>query len=304
MKKQELEKFEIAGKVAAELRQKLLRQVKPGVRLGVLADAAEKVITDLGPQFRPAFPLNISINEVAAHDTARIDDQRIIPKRAMVKIDLGVSYDGYLSDCARTVVLGMHSPMVKAAEEALDKAIETARPGIKIKELGKVIEATIQEYGFEPVRNLSGHSIQRYSLHAGLSIPNSSKHLSLREGNKKLEEGMVIAIEPFVTESKTDPYVKDGGKPQIFRIPDGRMPRTALGKKWYRTFRTIPFSARMAARFLANKKSAFKKVLSTVRAEEFQEYPPLVDVNGALVSQAEDTIYIGKQGARVLTRLS
>ena len=305
MKKQEFEKFEIAGQVAAELRQKLARQVKPGVRWGVLADAAEKVISDLGHKFRPAFPLNISMNEVAAHDTARIGDSRIFPKKALVKIDLGVSYDGFLSDCAKTVMIGMNrTSMVKAAEEALDRAIEIIRPKIKIKEIGKVIESTIQECGFEPIRNLSGHLIQRYNLHAGLSIPNTVKHLSIRESNRKLEEGMVIAIEPFVTESKTDTFVVDGGKPQIFRIPEGKTPKTSLGKKWYQIFKTIPFSARMAARVLPSKKNAYKKIINTIRTENFQEYPPLVEMNGSLVTQAEDTILVGKMGAKILTRVS
>ncbi len=302
MKKNELEKYEISGQLAAELREKLSRQVKPGVKLGVLADAAENVISELGPKFRPAFPLNISINEVAAHDTARIDDPRSIPPKALVKIDLGVSYDGYLSDCARTIMLGMNrQSLVKSSLEALDKAIEVIKPGLRVKEIGNVIESTIQEYGFEPIRNLSGHLIERYSLHAGLSIPNTPRHLSFRE-NKKLEEGMIIAIEPFATESKEDTYVIDGGKPQIFRVPNGRIPHTSLGKKWLQIFGTVPFSARMAARLLTNKKNAYKRILNTVRREKFQEYPPLVDMHGGLISQAEDTVYVGKFGAKVLTR--
>ncbi len=302
MKRQELEKFEISGQIAAELRKKLVKRVKSGVRFGVLADAAEKVILDVGPKFRPAFPLNISVNEVAAHDTARINDSRVIPKKALVKIDLGVSYEGYLSDCARTVMIGLNrSSMIKAAEDALTRAIDLAKPGIKIKEIGALIESVIQDHGYEPIRNLSGHLIRRYSLHAGMSIPNTARHLSFREGNKKLEEGMIIAIEPFVTESKTDTYVVDGGKPQIFRIPDGRTPQTSLGKKWFQAFRTIPFSARMAARMLSSKKNAYKKIINTVRTDKLQDYPPLVEVNGSLVAQAEDTIYIGKLGAKILT---
>ena len=144
--------------------------VKPNVKILDIAEAIEKKIFEVGA--KPAFPVNIGINEVAAHYTPSIDDQTILKEGDMVKIDIGLHVDGYISDNAFTVLVGKSShPMIEIAKKAVEEARKVLRENVRIKEVSEVIESVVSSSGFNIVRNLTGHFLDRYVVH-GVSIPN------------------------------------------------------------------------------------------------------------------------------------
>ncbi|MEM0147582.1 MAG: M24 family metallopeptidase, partial [Candidatus Micrarchaeaceae archaeon] len=163
--------------------------VKNGARIMDVAKSIEEFIKEKGYGF--AFPVNISLDTEAAHDTPEIDDARIFNGN-IVKIDLGAEKEGMLGDCALTIDLsGSNGNLLDASQDALKNAIASIKAGVKAREVGKVIEETIKKAGFSPIYNLGGHQIKKNELHAGLFLPNYDN------GDETvLEEGMVIAIEP------------------------------------------------------------------------------------------------------------
>ena len=123
-----------------------------------------------------------------------------------MKIDIGVHIDGYIVDTATTVCFNSeYEEMVQTSRIALETAIRTIRPGISTSDLGSKIQGVIESRGFKPISNLTGHQIGRYMIHAGKSLPNVS-HISFR----KIHEGEVYAIEPFVTTPNAKGRVVEG----------------------------------------------------------------------------------------------
>ncbi|MEM3572000.1 MAG: M24 family metallopeptidase, partial [Candidatus Bathyarchaeia archaeon] len=160
-----------AGKIASKVRDMSKSIVYEGISILELCEKIEKTITDLGGKL--AFPCNIGINEITAHYTSPINDPLKLPKNSIVKIDIGVHVDGYIADTAITVCFNQELYSLKiAVEESLDRAIKNLRPGIRNSDIGAIIQKTINDYGYKPIQNLTGHLIERYSLHAGKSIPN------------------------------------------------------------------------------------------------------------------------------------
>jgi methionyl aminopeptidase len=293
-----IRKYIKAGKIAKEVREYSDKIVKPGEKALNVCLELEKKIIEMGG--KPAFPCNISINEVAAHFTPFHNDNTIIPPESVVKIDLGVHIDGYIADTAKTIDLSdKHVLLLEASKEALEKAIETLKPGIKAFEIGLTIEHTIKNYGFKPVRNLTGHSIDQYRIHAGLSIPNYGDRFAVF----KITEGMTIAIEPFATNGKG--LTREGKITNIFSIAKTN-PRK-LDKESrevfeyiYREYKTLPFTPRWLVPVFGEKTVEHAmKVL--VKTKTLYVYPILVEVSRGLVSQFEHTILLTKDGKIVTT---
>ncbi len=283
-----IEKHEKAGEVLKKVREEVASMVKPGVKLIEVAEFVENRIRELGAE--PAFPCNISINSDAAHCTPKRSDERVFNEGDLVKIDIGAHVDGYIADTAFTVDLGDNEDLVKAAEEALKSAIEIIEPGVSTAEIGKTIEETIREFGFKPVINLTGHGFLPYVAHAPPTIYNYGI-----EKGVKLIEGMVIAIEPFVTNGVGK--VSERSEVEIYSLLNlkpvrGRIERQIL--KEIEKYRTLPF----AKRWLSKAPDVILAKL--VREKVLRSYPVLTEVSGGLVSQAEHTVVIEEGGARVI----
>ena len=182
-----------AGKIAAEVRTEAVRKVKEGIPLLEIAQYAEDRTEDLGA--KTAFPCNISINEIASHYTPE-DNVPCFTKGDVAKIDIGVHIEGYIADTATTIEVGTknHGKLIGACDDALEKAIASIKDHTDTGTIGKIIEETIKKHGFNPVRDLTGHSLERYNLHAGITIPNYKSFFS-----HKIKKDMVFAIEPFAT---------------------------------------------------------------------------------------------------------
>lgn len=289
MEKEILEKYIKAGKIAASARDFARDLVKEGTRALDVAETTEAFIKKQGGGM--AFPLNISVNDIAAHYTPITNDTLVFKAGDVVKIDIGVEVDGYIADTAFTVVVGP-SPekqkMVAAIEKALDIALKIIKPGINIGKIGAAIEKEITAAGFKSIRNLSGHLLERFDVHAGLTIPNIKV-----ETDEVLEEGMVVAIEPFLTDGAG--MVKDSDKGMIYLFLEERPVRMLEARKILKIaaddFKGLPF----ASRWVAGKFSPVileAALRQCVAAGALHKYNVLREAASGTVAQAEHTVIV------------
>jgi methionyl aminopeptidase len=291
-----LEKYVLAGRIAGEARDYGLGLVKENASLLEVANTIEALIVSKGA--RPAFPVNIAVNEVAAHFTPRHDEPGLVFKKGdVIKLDVGVSVDGYIGDTAKTVEIGtgQWTAMKDAVEEALRVAIEMVRPGVFLSLVGAAIESTIAARGFKSVENLTGHSLERYVLHAGISVPNVKE-----KGAGTVREGDVLAIEPFATNGMGR---VDGKKnSSIYRFVRRRFARTSEARHLLReieaNFSTLPFSERWCTKYVPEPAAALEMLL---RCGAVSFYPTLREVDDGIVTQAEHTVIVGPDGCTVTT---
>lgn len=293
--KESIEKWKKAGSLASQVKEFAKKLVKKDMPLVELAEKIESKIYELGA--KPSFPVNIGINEKAAHFTPLHDDSTKISS-GLVKIDLGVAIDGYATDTAFTVDLTpdkRYKEMVEATEKALKAATKLARPGTEVREIGKTVYETIIEKGFSPIRNLSGHEIDRYQIHAGLSIPNYDN------GNTaKLEEGMIIAIEPFATTGVG--LVTEGKVSGDFSLIEKRNVRIGYAREVLnfieKEYSTLPFAERWIF-----KKFGLKGITSLrflVKEKVIKSYQELIETSKKPVTHFENTILV-KDKPEILT---
>ncbi|MBN2457644.1 type II methionyl aminopeptidase [Candidatus Woesearchaeota archaeon] len=274
-----------SGSIASKAREYSKTLIKPGAKLLDVADRIEAKIRELGAE--PGFPVNISLNEIAAHYTPVPDDELVFSDQ-VVKIDIGTSVNGAIGDTAYTIDLsGRYSELVKASNEALSNVIKILQIGTTLGEIGKTIQETIESYGFRPVKNLSGHGLDRFEVHTAPSIPNYNTN-----DPTELKKGMTIAIEPFATDGAG--LIKDSSTPVIFSQTGSNPVRDFTARKVLKdisAFNELPF----ATRWLTQKyteprlKLAFR---SLTQAGNLTSYPPLVEINKGMVSQAEHSFII------------
>jgi len=292
----ELECYREAGRIASRAREYGISLLKDGARVEDVAEDVEDFIRGEGA--RPAFPVGIGIDDVAAHYTPSHNDRLILRRGNLVKMDVGVHVDGYIADTARTVEIGTnrHASLIEAAEEALSLAINLMKPRTPLRILGEAVQNTIESYGYHPVRNLTGHSLRRNVLHSGLSIP-SVKLPSSSLG--KVREGDVVAIEPFAT---TGTGTVAGEKPgNIFSL--GKIKSTGMKtvvENIMKEFGSLPFAQRW---LLSNPATSMKDpdIAKLVKRDIIRPYPVLREINGGMVSQAEHTVIITRAGCEVTT---
>ena len=293
---QELEKFIESGKILSQVRGYVKGMQVRGRKVLDVCEEVEGKIREFGG--RPAFPCNVGINEVAAHYTSPWDDGSVIPDGSIVKVDFGVELDGFATDTAIPRSLNpAYDSMIIAAESALQEAISAIAPGRKLSDVGSVVERCIERYGFKPIRNLTGHKIDRYTLHAGKSVPNVS---GIESG--RFEVGEVFAVEPFVTLRSAEGAVMDGDAAYIYRFvkTKGARSKAAVQLAEYvkDTYKTLPFASRWIHNSWRGDFSAFEELVSQ---RCVVGYPVLVEATGQPIAQAEHTIVVTESGCRILT---
>lgn len=293
-----LEKYRRAGKIAREVREEMRRFVHEGMPIIGVCEKAESLIREKGGN--PAFPCNVSINEIAAHFTSPPSDRRIIPPDSLVKVDVGVHVEGYIADTAVTICFNSeHENLVTAAEEALKVAVEMIHAEISTSKLGSAIQKTIKAYGCKSVSNLTGHQVGRYLIHTGKSVPNVSHLVGF-----KIREGEVVAIEPFVTVAKAAGRVKEGEETTIFRFVKHKSLQSVHAKRLLANietrFKTLPFSERWLSGVVPQEHhvSAFRELL---RSKNLTGYPVFIEASGKHVAQAEHTVLAVRNGYEILT---
>lgn len=287
-----------SGEIARKVRERVRSYVKVGSRVIDICEKVEAWIKELGGL--PAFPCNVDINEVAAHYTSHAEDSSIIPPESLVKIDIGVHVDGYPADTAITLCFNPElNRLVEAAEMALEAGIRSIKADVKASEVGSAIENMIRSMGLKPIRNLTGHRMSRYIIHAGEIIPN----VSTLNGHK-LREGEVYAVEPFTTLLDASGEVRDGPSGYIFqfqkkRAVEGKLSREML-KMIQTRYRTLPFASRwlMTEFPKPEAKGAFEELL---RSKCIHAYPQLIEMKNRPVAQAEHTLIVTRDGCEVTT---
>lgn len=292
-----IDDFKKAGKIAAKIKEESKKLVMPGASVLDIAETIEDMIIKEGA--RPAFPANISLNEVAAHYTPKYKDELTLDNE-VVKIDFGVELDGAIVDNAYTVDLsGEHEDLVTASKEALEEALSFMKPGVRVGEIGAKIEEKIKEYGFLPISNLTGHMIKEGRLHAGIEIPNIAT-----DDPYLLKEGDIFAVEPFATTGKG--VVNDTEDVEIFSLDSPAPVRLRQSRRIIsyviENYALLPFAERWLIKEFNSKllvTSALKEMLDR---GVLMGYPMLKDKEGSFVAQFEETILVTKDGVEVLTR--
>jgi methionyl aminopeptidase len=291
-------KFQQAGRILRETREEVKGLVHEEMPIIEVCERSEDLIRQRGGA--PAFPCNVSINEVAAHYTSPPKDERRIPQKSIVKVDIGCHVDGYVADTAVTVCFDPeYDSMVEAAEKALEKAVENIGPGVSTSKLGTIIQSTIESYGYRPISNLTGHQVGRYLVHTGTSLPNVPQIFS-----SKIKLGGVYAIEPFTTVREAAGKVGDEKETTIFRLVRPRSQRSPYAKQLLKyveeNFRTLPFAERWLQSIVPEEhyREAFQQLLSS---KTLMAYHVFVEASRKPVAQAEHTVLIVKDGCTVLT---
>jgi len=285
------EKYVEAGAIASRILQEGALDIRIGKSYFDLVESIESRVLEEGVSL--AFPLNLSLNEDAAHDTASPEDTRIFEKGDVAKLDLGVHIDGYIADTATTVDLGNNSLLLAASEQALEAAIKKVQPGATAGELGAAVQHEIESRGYRPISNLTGHGLDRYVLHRAPTIPNVGIN-----GGIVLEEGMVFAIEPFATTGSG--HVGEKSRMEIYSQISQKPVRIQAARAILETVKDrhgLPFSRR----WLKERKQDIV-IPALVRSQTLHAYPVLSDIPGSLVSQHEHTVIVTADGCVVTTR--
>ena len=293
---EELEKWKKAGKLARNalhFGKELIEEGKPMLEV---TEEIEKYVFDNGGEL--AFPTNLAVNNVGAHWTPSSKTVKKFQKADLVKLDVGVHIDGYIGDNALTVEIGTENyrKLIDTSREALNAAIEVAGPGINVGMIGYAVQTTIENRGYKPIANLTGHGIKRYNLHSGISVPNVKEN-----GGAVLKPGDIIAIEPFVT----DGAGRVGGKrnSNIYHVRQIRNIRDEKAAKMIdeiqNRYKGLPFAERWLHRIQEN--DATNSLTKLMRSGIVSYYPILDELGKGMVAQSEHTVLITNSGCEVLT---
>jgi len=288
-----LDKYKKAGDVASKILQHLKEIAKPGVKALDLCETADKMIREAG--MKTAFPLNVSVNNHCAHYTSPWEDELILKKGDVVKIDCGVQYDGYIADTALTVAFDdVHNDLIKASREATETAVKVIRVGGYTGKLGDLIENIIEGYGFTTIKDLSGHLLMQHRVHGPKSIPN----VAGRKGNLILQDE-AYAIETFASTGTGESH-QDRTKRYIIRLAEGRFPlRTDAAKQVRRLldkeYHKMPVATRWIYKEIGTAKAKMG-IRELAQVGAIYQYHVLSDVSGSFVSQHEHTVYMTPEG--------
>ena len=290
----EKEKLLKAGKIASKAKQYARSIIKKDMLLLEIAEKIEDKIIELGG--KPAFPASLSIDSVAAHTTPSPDDKSLA--HGLLKVDIGVHVDGWIVDTAFSLDLENNEEnkkIISASEKALENALKIINQGVfSTNEIGEAIQNTIESYELSPIMNLSGHEINLYNVHAGITIPNIQT-----KNNVRLKEG-IYAIEPFA--SSGSGKVHNGKPSNVYIFANEKSVRSQIAREILNfvkeEYNGLPFCSRWIVR-----KFGHKAIFGLKQLEDngnIHHFPELVESEGK-VSQAENTILIEKDKVTILT---
>lgn len=293
------DQFRAAGRIARDARKLAVQLIRPGALLAEVMDEVERFIVTQGGGM--AFPAQTSRNHIAAHYCPAPQDRTTYQQEDVVKVDIGVEVNGYVADNAQTVYLGeepRYHKLIQASAAGLEAAIATAGPGVAVRDIATAIESAIVEHGYRPVTNLTGHGVARWKVHTAPQIP----AVADRWTRGVLEEGMVIAIEPFATNGAGP--VHEAGKSEIFMMH--KEPRKLKGidhQVWavIEGMKGLPFARRT---FAGIPEEAVENSLGRLRRTGcLLDFPPLVDNDPAVrIAQTEHTMIVTSDGVEVTTQ--
>lgn len=281
-----VEDFKKAGSIAAQTLQYGKSLMKEGALVVDILDKVEDYMVSKGAGM--AFPAQISHNTVAAHACSVLDDTTTIEADDVIKLDVGAHVNGFIGDNALTINLSHeHDDLIKASRDALNNAVKMATPGTAVGEIGGVIQDTITNAGFSPVKNLSGHGVGQFEIHTDPSMPNIRL-----ENSAILEENMTVAIEPFSTNGKG--AIADSGSASVFTHVANHPIRSPVARTLLthiQQYNGLPFAMRWLERDFGSAKTKLG-LRELQRAGAIIAHPPLKEIGNGLVAQSEHTILV------------
>ncbi|KAF8113880.1 hypothetical protein N665_0045s0118 [Sinapis alba] len=303
-----------AAEVHRQVRKYMRSIMKPGMLMidicETLEDTVRKLISENGLQAGIAFPTGCSLNNVAAHWTPNSGDKTVLQYDDVMKLDFGTHIDGYIVDSAFTVAFNpMFDPLLAASREATYTGIKEAGVDVRLCDVGSAIQEVMESYEVEingkvyqvkSIRNLNGHSIGRYQIHAEKSVPN------VKGGEQtKMEEGELYAIETFGSTGKG--YVRDDLECSHYmknydvghvplRLPRAKQLLATINKN----FSTLAFCRRYLDRLGETKYLMALKNLCD--SGIIEPCPPACDVKGSYISQFEHTILLRPTCKEVISK--
>ncbi|ETV79633.1 methionine aminopeptidase, type II, variant [Aphanomyces astaci] len=251
-----------ASEVHRQVRKFAQGLIKPGIRLIDLCEALEnknrELVEEAGFARGIGFPTGCSLNHVAAHYTPNAGDHTVLTYNDVMKIDFGTQVDGRIIDSAFTVAFDpQFDPLLAASKAATNEGVRQSGIDARLGEIGAAIQEVMESYEVtingkvypvQCIRNLNGHSIGPYQIHAGKSVP-----IVATPEQTKMEEGEIFAIETFnttgrgyvVEDMECSHYAKAFDAPHVpLRLPRAKK----LLSHIQRTFGTLPFCRRWLER--------------------------------------------------------
>lgn len=323
-----LRKVRMGAEVHRQVRSYAQSFIKPGISLADMCERLEnknrELVEEAGLERGIGFPTGCSLNHVAAHYTPNPGDNTILGHDDVMKIDFGTQIDGRIIDSAWTVSFNeKYDPLLQAVKEATDTGIRTAGIDVRLCDIGASIQEVMESYEVEldgktfPVkciRNLNGHSIGQYQIHAGKSVPIVKNGC---EESLRMEEGEIYAIETFgstgrgyvVEDMECSHYMKNFYAPHVpLRMQSSKKLLSHINK----TFGTLAFCRRWLEREDGGSKTINgdrgkqEKYMGALKnlcdVGIVQPYPPLCDAKGCYTAQYEHTIVMRPTCKEVVSR--
>lgn len=305
-----------AAEVHRQTRAAFRQWVKPGKTMiecaQFIENSTKALIQADGLKRGWAFPTGLSLNHVAAHYSPNYGDKTVLQKSDVLKVDYGVHVNGRIIDCAFTLTFDdKYDKLLEAVRDATNTGIREAGIDVRLCDIGGAIQEVMESYEIQldgktypikSIRNLNGHSIAPYQIHAGKSVP-----IVRNDDNTKMEEGEFYAIETFGTTGKGY-VIEEGECSHYMKIYDSDMPprplrlpkAKALLGHIERHHGTLAFCRRWLDD--AGQEKHLLALRALVDAELVRPYPPLCDVKGSYTAQYEHTILLRPNCKEVISR--
>jgi methionyl aminopeptidase len=313
---EQLQDLREAAEVHRQVRYSFEKWVKPGKTMIEIAQFIENgtkaLLPTRGLERGFGFPTGCSLNHVAAHYTPNYGDKQVLGPKDVCKIDFGTQINGRIIDCAFTLAFDpVYDDLLNAVKEATNAGIASAGIDVRLCDIGRDIQEVMESfevtidgktYPVQSIRNLNGHSIGPYQIHAGKSVP-----IVQNEDTTKMEEGELYAIETFGStgngvvweDLQTSHYMKEFDAPVKVRGL-----RSKKARELYTHINEHHGTLAFCRRWLddAGQKGYLLGLKELVDEELVTPYPPLVDKEGCYTAQYEHTIFLHPSRKEVISR--
>lgn len=302
--------------------------IKPGVKLTDMCEALEnknrELVAEKGLERGIGFPTGCSLNHVAAHYTPNTGDDTVLSYDDVMKVDFGVQIDGRIIDSAWSVSFNpRYDPLLESVKQATDTGIRHSGIDARLCDIGEAIQEVMESFEVEldgktypvrAIRNLNGHSIGQYNIHAGKSVPIVKGGC---DESTIMEEGEIFAIETFastgrgyvVEDLECSHYMKRFECPHVpLRMQSSKKLLAHINK----TFGTLAFCRRWLERpdggstFVNGANGKQEKYMGALKnlcdVGIIQPYPPLCDIKGCYTAQYEHTIILRPNCKEIVSR--
>ncbi|KAG8896956.1 Methionine aminopeptidase 2, partial [Tulasnella sp. 403] len=279
----------------------IVNDIEDGVRALVEEDTSGKLLSGIG------FPTGLSLNNCAAHYTPNTGDTNVLQPGDTLKVDIGVHVRGRICDSAFTLNFDpSYDNLVAAVKDATNTGVREAGIDVRLGDIGAAIQEVMESYEVvvppsgnrvetktypvKSIANLTGHSINKYSIHGKKAVPIVKTH-----DQEKMEEGEYFAIETFGSTGRG--RVIESGEcshyalnPAVRNPPLKLLSAKSLLQSIQKNFGTLPWCRRYLER--AGETRYLLALNSLVNSGVVQDYPPLCDIRGSRTAQFEHTILL------------